>query len=129
MLLDFSEPLRQRNLFGQLLESYVFAELRKQASWSEGEYGIYYYRDKDQYEVDFVVENASGDIIGVEVKAAASVSMNDLAGLKRLASIAPRNFKAGIILYDGTETLPLGRVNDRPLWAMPIATLCSSQLM
>jgi len=129
VLLDFSEPLRQRNLFGQLLESYVFAELRKQASWSEGEYGIYYYRDKDQYEVDFVVENASGDIIGVEVKTAASVSMNDLAGLKRLASIAPRNFKAGIILYDGTETLPLGRVNDRPLWAMPIATLCSSQLM
>ncbi|OFZ67218.1 MAG: AAA family ATPase [Betaproteobacteria bacterium RBG_16_56_24] len=129
VLLDFSDPMRQRNLFGQLLESYVFAELRKQATWSEGEYGIHYYRDKDQYEVDFVVENASGEIIGIEVKAAASVSISDLAGLKRLANAAPRNFKAGIVLYDGTETLPLGAVNDRPLWAMPIATLTSSRIM
>lgn len=129
VLLDFSDPLRQRNVFGQLLESYVFAELRKQVTWSEGEYGIFYYRDKDQYEVDFVVENASGDIIGIEVKAAASVSLSDLAGLKRLASIAPRNFKAGIIFYDGTETLPLGKVDGRPLWAMPIAILTSSRLM
>jgi len=129
VLLDFSDPMRQRKLFGQLLESYVFAELRKQITWAEGEYGLFYYRDKDQYEVDFVVENASGDIIGIEVKAAASLSMSDLAGLKRLASVAPQHFKAGIILYDGTETLPLGQVNDRPLWAMPIATLTSSRLM
>lgn len=129
VLLDFSDPMRQRNLFGQLLESYVFAELRKQITWSEGEYGLFYYRDKDQYEVDFVVENASGEIVGIEIKAAASVSLSDLAGLKRLASVAPQNFKAGIILYDGTETLPLGRVNDRPLWAMPIATLTSSRTM
>ena len=129
VLLDFSDPMRQRKLFGQLLESYVFAELRKQITWAEGEYGLFYYRDKDQYEVDFVVENASGDIIGIEVKAAASLSVSDLAGLKRLASVAPQHFKAGIILYDGTETLPLGQVNDRPLWAMPIATLTSSRLM
>lgn len=129
VLLDFSDPMRQRNLFGQLLESYVYAELRKQITWSEGEYGLFYYRDKDRYEVDFVVENASGEIIGIEVKAAASVSLSDLAGLKRLASVTPQNFKAGIILYDGTETLPLGRVNDRPLWAMPIATLASSRKM
>ncbi len=129
VLLDFSDPMRQRKLFGQLLESYVFAELRKQATWAEGDYGIFYYRDKDQYEVDFVVENASGEIIGIEVKAAASVSLGDLAGIKRLASIAPQNFKAGIILYDGIETLPLGHVNGRPLWAMPIATLTSSRKM
>lgn len=107
VLVDFSDPLRQRMLFGQLLESFVFAELRKQATWAEGEYGLFYYRDKDQNEVDFVIENASGEIIGVEVKAAASVSLNDLAGLKKLASLAPQVFKAGIILYDGTETLPL----------------------
>lgn len=128
-LLDFSDPLRQRNLFGQLLESFVFAELRKQITWADGDYALFYYRDKDQYEVDFVVENAAGELIGIEVKAAASVSIGDLAGLKRLASVAPQQFKAGIILYDGTETLPLGSVNDRPLWAMPIATLTSSRKM
>jgi len=127
VLLDFSDPLRQRNLFGQLLESHVYAELCKQATWAEGDYNLFYYRDKDQCEVDFVVENGAGKLIGIEVKAAASVSMSDLAGLKRLASAAPQHFHAGIVLYDGTETLPLGRVNDSPLWAMPIATLSSSR--
>jgi len=122
-LVDFHDPLRQRNLFGQLLESFVYAEMRKLASWAEGEYELYYYRDKDQNEVDFVIENASGEIIGVEVKAAASVSANDLAGLKKLASLAPQEFKAGFILHDGTETMPLGNANGSPLWAMPISTL------
>lgn len=126
VLIDFSDPMRQRKLFGQLLESFVFAELRKQATWAEGEYGIFYYRDKDQNEVDFVIENASGEIIGVEVKAAASVSVNDLVGLKKLAGLAPQVFKAGIIFYDGTETLPLGQTNGRPLWAIPLSTLSAS---
>ena len=124
-LIDFSDTLAQRKLFGQLLENFVFAELRKQTTWSDGEYGIYYYRDKDQNEVDFVIENASGEIIGIEVKAAASVSVSDLVGLKKLASVARQSFKAGIILYDGTETLPFGSANGRPLWAIPISTLSS----
>lgn len=129
VLVDFSDPMRQRKLFGQLLESFVFAELRKHITWADGEYEIYYYRDKDQYEVDFVIENALGEIIGIEVKAAASVSINDLAGLKKLASLAPQQFKLGIVLYDGIDTLPLGRINDRPLWAVPISTLASSSAL
>jgi hypothetical protein len=128
-LVDFSDTLAQRKLFGQLLENFVFAELRKQITWAEGEYGIFYYRDKDQNEVDFVIENASGDIIGIEVKAAASVSANDLVGLKKLASLAQQSFKAGIILYDGTETLPIGQAGGSTLWAMPISTLGNSRLM
>ncbi len=129
VLVDFSDPLRQRKLFGQMLESFVFAELRKQATWAEGEYGIFYYRDKDQNEVDFVIENASGEIVGVEVKSAASVTAHDLVGMKKLASLAPQFFKAGIILYDGTETLPMGQINGRPLWAVPLSTLGASRLL
>lgn len=129
VLLDFSNTLAQRKLFGHLLESFVFAELRKQITWAEGEYEIFYYRDKDQNEVDFVIENAAGDIIGIEVKSAASVSVSDLTGLKKLASIAPQSFKAGIVLYDGTETLPLGSASGSPLWAMPVSTFCASRIM
>ena len=129
VLLDYSNTLAQRKLFGQLLESFVFAELRKQITWADGEYGIFYYRDKDQNEVDFVIENASGDIIGIEVKAAASVSVSDLVGLKKLASVARHSFKAGIVLYDGNETLPLGSVNGQPLWALPISTFSASRII
>ena len=128
VLTDFSGTLAQRKLFGQLLESFVFAELRKQITWAEDEYAIFYYRDKDQNEVDFVIENASGEILGIEVKSAASVSVSDLAGLKKLAGLAPHAFKAGIVLYDGTETLPLGQINGRSLWALPLSTLSASRL-
>jgi hypothetical protein len=55
----------------------------------------------------------------VEVKASATVKATDLRGLKRLASLAGDQFTLGVILYDGTETMPLG---DR-LWAAPISIL------
>ena len=32
----------------------------------DDEYTLHYYRDHDQYEVDFVIENAAGDIVGVK---------------------------------------------------------------
>jgi hypothetical protein len=49
--------------------------------------------------------------------------------MKKLASLAPQVFKAGIILYDGTETLPMGQINGRPLWAVPLSTLGASRLL
>jgi predicted AAA+ superfamily ATPase len=93
-------------------------ELLKHATSAESYYQLLYYRDHDHFAVD-VVKNAAGRLVGVEIKAAASVGRNDLRGLKRLASIAGDQFKLGVILYDGTETLPLGA----RLWAAPISTL------
>ncbi len=105
--------------FGHILESFVYGELLKINTAADRSYEILYYRDHDQYEVDLVVEDASGRIVGVEVKAAATVKVSDLRGLKRLSSLAGNQFTLGVILYDGTETMPLG---DR-LWAVPISTL------
>lgn len=78
-----------------------------------------YYRDADQIEVDVVIENAAGQVVGVEVKAAATVKAADLRGLKKLADLAGSQFKLGVVLYDGSETLPLGD----GLWAAPLSTL------
>ncbi len=66
-----------------------------------------------------MIENTAGQIIGVEIKSAASVKAADLRGLKRLASLAGEQFSLGVVLYDGVETLPLGD----SLWAVPIASL------
>lgn len=120
-LLDFSPTAagQDRSRFGNLLETFVYAELRKHAATADGDYRLLYYRDHDQYEVDLVVEDAGGQLIGVEVKAAASIKQSDLKGLKRLASTTGDRFKLGVVLYDGTETMPLG---DR-LQAVPISTL------
>lgn len=114
---------RDRTRFGHVLETFVYGELRKHATTAEGYYSLGYYRDHDQIEVDIVVENRRGDVVGVEVKASASVMASDFRGLKQLASLAGEQFKLGVILYDGTETLPMG---DR-LWAAPISTLWGSR--
>ena len=120
-LVDLNEAsaARDRSLFGRVLESYVYSELLKQATWAERDYALHTYRDKDQVEVDFVIEDPAGQVVGVEVKAAASVSAGDLSGLKKLATLAGKKFVAGIVLYDGNDTLPIGQ----RLWAVPISTL------
>jgi predicted AAA+ superfamily ATPase len=108
-----------RQRFGAVLESFVYGELAKHATTAEGSYQLFHYRDKLDYEVDFVVEDAGGSVTGVEVKAAATLVEKDFAGLKRLAAVAGKAFRSGIVLYDGAETLPFGE----GLWAAPLSSL------
>ena len=99
---------KDRNMLGKVFESFVFGEILKHATHADGDYRIYYYRDHDKYEVDFVIERADGDIVAVEIKAGATISSNDLRGLHRLVGLAGKQLKMGILLYDGLEVLPLG---------------------
>ena len=117
--LDAAEIHRDRSRFGNMLETFSYGELLKHATTADGDYHLLYYRDIDQFEVDVVIENAAGLLLGVEIKAAATVKESDLRGLKKLASVAGDQFKMGILLYDGKETMPLG---DR-LWAAPLSSL------
>jgi len=111
-----------RSRYGHVLESFVFDELLRHSTTSDGDYRLLYYRDADKFEVDVVIENSAGQLVGVEVKAAATVKERDLRGLKKLARQAGDQFTAGVLLYDGDETLPLGN----KLWAAPISTLWGS---
>lgn len=122
--LDLShDELRQdRTRFGMVLETFVFGELFKHTTTAEGDYRLLYYRDADKFEVDVVIEDAAGRLVGVEVKAAATVKETDLRGLKKLADLAGDHFRMGVLFYDGTETLPLGD----GLWAAPLSTLWGS---
>jgi uncharacterized protein len=110
---------KDRSAFGAMLETFVFAEVLKQASWSDGDYALYHYRDKDQDEVDLVIERGGGALIGLEVKAGATVNANDFKGLRKLAAATAGNFKLGVVLYDGERALPFG---DR-LFAAPVSCL------
>jgi predicted AAA+ superfamily ATPase len=109
----------RRDRFGPVLETFVYGELLKHASSAEGDYELLYYRDHDKMEVDFVIENAAGDIVGVEVKSTATVKADSLRGLHRFSDAAGPRFKRGIVLYDGTETLPLGD----GIHAVPLSSL------
>lgn len=118
-----AEAVQQdRTRFGNVLESFVFGELLKHTSTAEADYRLMYYRDADKFEVDVVIENGAGQLVGVEVKAAATVKEGDLRGLRKLASLAGDQFKMGVLLYDGDETMPLGK----DIWAAPLSTLWGS---
>ena len=67
--------------FGQLLKTFVFQELRRQASWHEDEIRLHHFRDKDGAEVDIVLERGAHEVAGVEVKSAATVTTADFRGL------------------------------------------------
>lgn len=117
--LNAEDVQRDRTQFGHVLETFVFGELLKQTTTSDGDYRLMYYRDADKYEVDVVIENAAGHLVGIEVKATATVKESDLRGLRRWAHLAGDQFKMGILLYDGHETMPLGD----GIWAAPLSSL------
>ena len=89
-----------RALLGQLLETFVYQELRRQGTWHTSPVEFFHYRDKDQYEVDVVMESG-GLVAGVEVKAGATVTRSDFRGLGRLKNACGVSFSAGVVLYDG----------------------------
>ena len=109
---------------GSLLESFVISEIMRQLAWSESFARLYHYRTRDGDEVDAVIEHHDGRVVGIEVKASSSVSSDDLRHLRHLRAKAGENFHLGVLLYTGTEVLPLG---DR-LIAAPIDSLWESGL-
>jgi len=89
------------------------------AVWAEEPVQLFHYRDRDQVEVDMVLEHAAGTVIGVEVKAAETVRAEDFRGLRHLANRLGDRLRAGIVLYAGEQQLSFG---DR-LAALPMAAL------
>jgi hypothetical protein len=59
-------------------------------------------------EVDIVLERDDGMIVGVEVKASATVKARDFAGMRALAQACGDRFAFGVVLYDSTDVVPFG---------------------
>jgi predicted AAA+ superfamily ATPase len=108
-----------RALLGQLLETFVFQEIRRQASWYADQLSFFHYRDKDGVEVDLVIERGARSVAGVEVKASATVTAADFRGLRKLKDATGRRFAGGVVLYDGEMTASFGD----GLFAVPIRFL------
>lgn len=80
----------------------------KQTAWLDGTYTLHHYRDKDQDEVDVVVENDRGELVGLEIKVAATVTAADFKGLRKLANASRDRFMLGAVLYDGDSIVGFG---------------------
>ena len=116
--------LENTPLCGAVIKNFAIMELKKQISWSDTRPTILHYRTQTGQEVDVVLEDTAGRIVGVEIKSAKSVGGQDFRGIQSLAQAAGDNFLRGIVLYSGSEMVSFGR----NLLAMPIESLWNRKL-
>ena len=116
---DAADLAADRALLGQLLETFVFQELRRQASWRQDFFTFFHYRDRDKTEVDIVIERGTRAVAGVEVKAGATVTAADFRGLRKLKAATGSRFAGGAVMYDGEMCVSHGD----GLYAVPIRRL------
>lgn len=116
---DARSLLRPGGQTGPLLEGFVAMELARQLTWSRRRAELSHYRTKDGVEVDLVLEDRRGGVVGLEVKASSTVRAEDFRGLRHLAQRVGDDLRWGIVLYTGAQTLSFGP----RLRAMPVSSL------
>jgi len=99
-------------------------ELLKHIHCGDAQIRLYHLRTDKGIEVDFVLESAQGELVGVEVKWRSTLHAGDFRGLRWLQSAVPERFRLGVVFYTGERSLPMGE----GLWAVPITALWSEPL-
>ncbi len=117
--IDAQRFMVEPHLLGKILENFVAMELYKQATWSKTKPQLFHYRTQAGQKVDVLLENAAGEIVGIEVKASNSVATQDFKGLQDLAETTGKKFIAGAVLYLGQNVLPFGK----NMYALPVSSL------
>ena len=100
----------------------MVTEFFKQAVWAEDDYRFWHFRDRAGNEVDVVVENSAGAVVGVEIKASATIKLADFRGLVHFADYAGKKMHRGVIFYSGTNLLPV-RASGHTFHAVPLRYL------
>jgi predicted AAA+ superfamily ATPase len=120
-LLDFSieKLLEGSSQTGKIMENFIMTELQKQSTWSKKEVQMYHFRSSGGEEVDIVLEDRSGNIVGIEIKNSATVNPADFKGLRYLREKAKDKFVKGIIFYTGSQYIPF----EKDLFALPVNAL------
>jgi predicted AAA+ superfamily ATPase len=106
-------------LAGGVLENFALMELRKQSAWSETQPEFFFWRTAAGQEVDIVLEDRAGRLVGIEIKAGATLGGNDVRGLQAMAQAVGKRWVRGVVLYTGTEVIPF----DSNLHGLPLSHL------
>jgi uncharacterized protein len=116
LAVDAARLHSDRTLLGHVLENFVAVELLKQLGWTRRKCGLFHFRTESGQEVDLVLEDASGRLVGIEVKAGATVERRDFRGLEAFAAAVGDRFVRGIVVYTGEISVPFAN----RLHAIPI---------
>lgn len=104
---------------GRLVETFVFAELRRQLTWAATEVALFHWKDRSGAEIDFVLESANGRVAAIEVKAGQTPKREWFRQLEHMRDTLGDSFIAGVVLYGGPHVLSFGD----SLMAVPISAL------
>ncbi len=110
---------QEPHLLGPVMENFVVMELRKQITWSKIRPKLFHFRTQTGQEVDIILEDPSGRLVGIEVKSGGTVTAKDVQALRVFGEMAGKKFVRGIVLYNGSEVIPFGPNHH----AVPMASL------
>ena len=111
--------LPSSNAAGRVVETYVVGELSRQRGWAEVDVTLHHFRDRNGAEVDVVAETPDGRVVGVEVKAGASVVARDFRWLAKMRDALGDRFVHGFVVYGGARAMPFGdRMPVVPIWGL-----------
>ena len=117
--IDANRLHRDRTLLGHVFEDFVATEVAKQLGWSKRSCNRFHFRTEAGAEVDLVLEDTAGQLVGIDVKCTATLQRSDFRGLETLAEAAGQKFVRGLVLYTGRAVVPFGE----DLRALPIGQL------
>ena len=117
--LDEAAVIRDGDLLGRLIETFVLAQVRPELEFLPGGARLYHLRDRDdRREVDLLVELAGGDIVAIEVKATAAPNSGDARHLIWLRDTLGDRFLGGAVLHTGPRPFVLAdRISAVPICA------------
>jgi predicted AAA+ superfamily ATPase len=110
-LLGYNETklTQDPQVIGPILKNFVLNELRKQNSWNVEKMQFFHFRTQTGEEVDILIENAAGELVGIEVKNKTTLTETDFRGLRNFAELVKKRFRRGILLYNGDQIIPFGK--------------------
>jgi len=117
--LNLERALKDSMLMGKVLENFVVAELKKQATWNTTKVESFHFRTITGEEVDIILEDRSGNVVGIEIKNSELAIAQDFKGLKYLKKEVGKRFIKGIVLYTGSQYL----AHDEDLYMLPVHAL------
>jgi predicted AAA+ superfamily ATPase len=119
---DARAVLRDGDLLGRLIDSFVVAQLRADCAVSGLSPRLFHLRDTNgEREVDVVVEFADGRVMGIEIKAAAAPVSADARHLRWLRDALGARFISGVVLHTGPRPFRF----DDGILAIPISAFWS----
>ena len=107
--------------WGALVETWVYNQIASEIDLHR-DWTLYHWRNAENQEIDFLIENGNGTMLGIEVKASETIHSDDFKHFEGFQEMHPGVDFAGVVLYAGNDVI---RKNEK-LCAIPMSCMWSA---